>query len=78
MQDDTQSGILNAAIWAVFITFYLVLVTSSGQLATISRAAIILTGVMDCAVFFPIVNGGGPVLTTVASATVFREKLSFK
>lgn len=37
-----------------------------------------LSGVMDSAVFFPIVNGGGLVLTTLAAVLVFREKLSKK
>lgn len=37
-----------------------------------------LSGVMDSAVFFPIVNGGGLVLTTLAAAIVFKEKLSRK
>ncbi len=36
-----------------------------------------LSGVMDSAVFFPIVNGGGLVLSTVASMIFFKEKLSF-
>lgn len=35
-----------------------------------------LSGVLDAAVFFPLVNGGGLVLTTVASVIIFREKLS--
>jgi len=35
-----------------------------------------LSGVMDSAVFFPIVNGGGLVLTTLAALLFFREKLS--
>ena len=37
-----------------------------------------LSGVMDSAVFFPIVNGGGLVLTTLAAVIVFKEKLSRK
>lgn len=35
-----------------------------------------LSGVVASAVFFPIVNGGGLVLITVASLVLFREKLS--
>ena len=34
-----------------------------------------LSGVMDSAVFFPIVNGGGLVLTTLLAVTLFREWL---
>lgn len=37
-----------------------------------------LSGVMDSAVFFPIVNGGGLVLTTLAATLLFHEKLSKK
>ena len=37
-----------------------------------------LSGVMDSAVFFPIVNGGGLVLTTIAAILFFRERLSLK
>ena len=33
-----------------------------------------LSGVMDSAVFFPIVNGGGLVLNALAAVAVFREK----
>lgn len=34
-----------------------------------------LSGVMDSAVFFPIVNGGGLILTTLAAILIFKEKL---
>lgn len=37
-----------------------------------------LSGVMESAVFFPIVNGGGLVLSTLAAVTVFRERLTRK
>ena len=37
-----------------------------------------LSGVMDSAVFFPIVNGGGLVLATLAAVLLFKEKLSKK
>lgn len=37
-----------------------------------------LSGIMDSAVFFPIVNGGGLVLTTLAAVWLFKEKLSKK
>jgi len=37
-----------------------------------------LSGVMDSAVFFPVVNGGGLVLTTVSAVILFRERLSKK
>ncbi len=37
-----------------------------------------LSGVMDSAVFFPIVNGGGVALVTLAAVAIFREKLTLK
>ena len=35
-------------------------------------------GGMDSAVFFPIVNGGGLVLSTLAAVLIFKEKLNKK
>lgn len=37
-----------------------------------------LSGVMDSAVFFPTVNGGGLILSTLAALLLFREKPSKK
>ncbi len=37
-----------------------------------------LSGVMNSAVFFPIVNGGGLVLSILAALVVFKEKLTKK
>lgn len=37
-----------------------------------------LSGAMDSAVFFPIVNGGGLILTTLSALVLFRERLSAK
>ncbi len=37
-----------------------------------------LSGIMDSAVFFPVVNGGGLVLTTLSAMVLFRERLSTK
>ena len=37
-----------------------------------------LSGVIDSAIFFPIVNGGGLVLSTLASLIFFQEKLTKK
>lgn len=35
-----------------------------------------LSGVIDAAVFFPLVNGGGLILTSVSAVIFFKEKLS--
>lgn len=37
-----------------------------------------LVGTMDSATFFPIVNGGGLILSVIASVLLFKEKLSKK
>ncbi len=37
-----------------------------------------LSGIMESAVFFPIVNGGGLLLATLAAVVLFRERLSKK
>ena len=37
-----------------------------------------LSGVMNSAVFFPIVNGGGLTLATITSIFLFKEKLTPK
>lgn len=37
-----------------------------------------LSGAMDSAVFFPIINGGGLILTTLSALVMFKEKLSTK
>ena len=37
-----------------------------------------LSGVIDSVIFFPVVNGGGLVLTTLASLLIFKERLRGK
>ena len=37
-----------------------------------------LSGVIDSVIFFPVVNGGGLVLTTLASLLIFKERLRTK
>lgn len=37
-----------------------------------------LSGAMDSAVFFPVVNGGGLILTTLSALILFKERLSVK
>ena len=39
------------------------------------RLNLYLSGVMPSAVFFPIVNGGGLVLTTLSAVLLFKERL---
>ena len=47
-------------------------------IAVNNKLNLYLSGVIDSAIFFPIVNGGGLVLATLASLVLFKEKLSVK
>jgi len=48
------------------------------SVAVNNKLNLYLSGVMDSAVFFPIVNGGGVALVTLAAVVIFREKLTLK
>ena len=54
------------------------LVLAGCTVAVNNKLNLYLSGVMDSAVFFPIVNGGGLVLTTLGAVLIFKEKLSIK
>lgn len=57
----------------------LVLVIVTGVCVAVNnRLNLFLSGVMPSAVFFPIVNGGGLILTTLFALIFFKEKLSLK
>ncbi|MBE5752054.1 MAG: hypothetical protein E7357_06535 [Clostridiales bacterium] len=57
----------------------LALIVAAGALGSVNhKLNLHLSGVMDSAVFFPIVNGGGLVLATITALIVFREKLTKK
>lgn len=54
------------------------MIVSGACVAVNNKFNLYLSGVMDSAVFFPVVNGGGLVLTTLAAVLLFKEKLSKK
>ncbi len=54
------------------------MIASGVCVAVNNKFNLYLSGVMDSAVFFPIVNGGGLVLTTLAAVLLFKEKLTKK
>lgn len=58
--------------------FLTVILASGASSAVNNKLNLYLSGVMDSAVFFPVVNGGGLVLNTLAAVLLFREKLSVK
>ncbi len=55
-----------------------IMISSGACVATNNKFNLYLSGLMDSSVFFPIVNGGGLVLTTLAAVLLFKEKLSTK
>ena len=55
-----------------------IMIASGVCVAVNNKFNLYLSGVMNSAVFFPIVNGGGLVLTTLAALMLFKEKLSIK
>lgn len=62
---------------ALKIALVLGLMAISGVCVAINnKFNLYLSGVMDSAVFFPIVNGGGLILTSIAAFIIFKEKLS--
>lgn len=61
------------------VILFLVLTLINGvAVATNHKLNLYLSGVMESAVFFPIVNGGGLVTTTLAAVIIFKERLSVK
>lgn len=57
----------------------LVLMLLSGIFAALNnKLNLYLSGVIDSAVFFPIVNGGGLILTSVAAVIIFKERLTIR
>lgn len=55
-----------------------IMLASGASVAVNNKFNLYLSGVMDSAVFFPIVNVGGLVLATLAAVLLFKEKLSKK
>ena len=53
-----------------------IMLISGAGVAVNNKFNLYLSGVMDSAVFFPIVNGGGLVLATLAALLLFRERLT--
>ena len=61
------------------VLLLLLLMALSGiGVAVNNKFNLYLSGVMNSAVYFPVVNGGGLVLTTVSAFIIFRERFSVK
>ena len=65
---------INACIMT-WKNFPLVLMVGIGC-AVNNKLNLYLSGVIDSMIFFPLVNGGNIILTTVLSFVLFHEKLS--
>ena len=52
------------------------MVISGVCIAINNKLNLFLSGVMDSAIFFPVVNGVGLILTSLAAFLIFREKLT--
>lgn len=63
-------------IWKKLLLWGALLVVAGIAIAFNNKLNLILAGIMDSAVFFPLVNGGGLVLTTVGGVIFFKEKLT--
>ena len=62
-----------------FIPFLLCwMVLTGASVAANHKLNLFLSGVIDSAVFFPIINGGGLMLACLAGWLIFKEKLSKK
>ena len=61
----------------LYLLFALV-VFGGGCVAVNHKLNLYLSGIIDSAIFFPIVNGGGLLLATLAALIVFHEKLTKK
>lgn len=62
---------------AVYL-FASLMILNGAFVAVNNKLNLYLSGVMDSAVFFPLVNGGGLVLTTLTALLIFRERLTGK
>lgn len=54
----------------------LLMILHGGCIAVNNKLNLFLSGVMDSAVFFPVVNGVGLILTSLAAFVLFRERLT--
>ena len=56
----------------------LLMAVSGIAVALNNRLNLLLSGLLDSSVMFPVVNGGGLILTTLSATLLFRERLSGK
>lgn len=57
------------------LNVWLIIFISAISIALNNKINLYLSGTMKSAIFFPIVNGGGLMLTAISSQIIFKEKL---
>ena len=77
-RESRSADVKNNANKKLFGLLLGIMIVSGACVAVNNKFNLYLSGVMDSAVFFPIVNGGTLVLTTLAAVLLFKEKLSKK
>ena len=70
-KDDLKSNLLGIIPLGIMIF-------TGAAVAVNNRLNLFLSGALDSSVMFPITNGGGLMLTTLAATVIFRERLSKK
>ncbi len=64
---------------SILMLLPLFLIIISGVFVAVNnKFNLFLSGVIPSAIFFPVVNGGGLILSTVAALLLFKEKLNIK
>jgi len=70
---ETGEAIPKGAVSPILLLFF---ITSGICTAANNKLNLYLSGAMDSAVFFPVINGGGLILSALASFLIFKEKIS--
>lgn len=66
-----------SSTYAGYSIFVLIIIVASGIFAAINNILnLYLSGIMESAVFFPVVNVGGLILTTFTAVFLFQERLT--
>lgn len=64
---------------SILLIFPIFLIILSGVFVALNnKFNLYLSGVIPSAIFFPVVNGGGLILSTLAALILFKEKLNLK
>ncbi len=77
-REGRSADVKNNASKKLIVLLLGIMIVSGVCVAVNNKFNLYLSGVMDSAVFFPIVNGGGLVLATLAAGLLFRGRLTKK